>query len=54
VYDKESGVMRMLIVRPRSQHYWIIIAKNVYRPALAGIVSGSACCSCILAGTWAF
>lgn len=36
VYDKESGVMRMLIVAP-FQHYWIIIAKTL-SAALAGIV----------------
>ena len=36
VYDKESGVMRMLIVAPFA-HYWIIIAKTL-SAALAGFV----------------
>jgi ABC-2 type transport system permease protein len=36
VYDKESGVMRMLIIAP-FEHYWIIIAKTL-SAALAGIV----------------
>jgi ABC-2 type transport system permease protein len=39
VYDKESGVMRMLIVAP-FQHYWIIIAKTL-SAALAGIVQAA-------------
>jgi len=36
VYDKESGVMRMLIIAP-FEHYWIIVAKTL-SAALAGIV----------------
>jgi ABC-2 type transport system permease protein len=36
VYDKESGVMRMLIIAPFA-HYWIIIAKTL-SAALAGLV----------------
>lgn len=36
VYDKESGVMRMLIIAPFA-HYWIIIAKTL-SAALAGMV----------------
>lgn len=36
VYDKESGVMRMLIVAPFA-HYWIVIAKML-AAALAAIV----------------
>jgi ABC-2 type transport system permease protein len=36
VYDKESGVMRMLIIAPFA-HYWIIIAKTL-SAALAGTV----------------
>lgn len=36
VYDKESGVMRMLIIAPFA-HYWIIIAKTL-SAALAGII----------------
>jgi len=36
VYDKESGVMRMLIIAPFA-HYWIIIAKTL-SAALAGFV----------------
>ena len=36
VYDKESGVMRMLIIAPFA-HHWIIVAKTL-SAALAGIV----------------
>jgi len=36
VYDKESGVMRMLIIAPFA-HYWIIVAKTL-SAALAGMV----------------
>jgi ABC-2 type transport system permease protein len=36
VYDKESGVMRMLIIAPFA-HHWIIVAKTL-AAALAGIV----------------
>ena len=36
VYDKESGVMRMLIIAPFA-HYWIIVAKTL-SAALAGTV----------------
>ena len=36
VYDKESGVMRMLVVAPFA-HYWIVIAKML-AAALAAIV----------------
>ena len=36
VYDKESGVMRMLIIAPFA-HHWIIVAKTL-SAALAGLV----------------
>ncbi|MET0216734.1 MAG: ABC transporter permease [Burkholderiales bacterium] len=36
VYDKESGVMRMLVIAP-FEHYWIVIAK-VLGAAIAGII----------------
>jgi ABC-2 type transport system permease protein len=36
VYDKESGVMRMMIIAP-FPHYWIIVAKTL-AAALAGIL----------------
>ena len=36
VYDKESGVMRMLVIAPFS-HYWIILARTV-SAAIAGLV----------------
>jgi ABC-2 type transport system permease protein len=36
VYDKESGVMRMLIIAP-FEHYWIVIAKTL-SAALAAII----------------
>jgi ABC-2 type transport system permease protein len=36
VYDKESGVMRMLIIAPFA-HYWIIVAKTL-AAALAGLL----------------
>lgn len=36
VYDKESGVMRMLIIAPFA-HHWIIVAKTL-SAALAGMV----------------
>lgn len=36
VYDKESGVMRMLIIAPFA-HHWIVVAKAI-SAALAGIV----------------
>ena len=39
VYDKESGVMRMLIIAPFA-HHWIIVAKTV-AAALAGIVQAA-------------
>jgi ABC-2 type transport system permease protein len=39
VYDKESGVMRMLIVAPFA-HHWIIVAKTL-SAALAGIVQAA-------------
>jgi len=38
VYDKESGVMRMLIIAPFG-HHWIIVAKTV-AAALAGMIQG--------------
>ena len=38
VYDKESGVMRMLIIAPFG-HHWIIVAKTI-AAALAGIIQG--------------
>lgn len=38
VYDKESGVMRMLIIAPFS-HHWIVVAKTI-SAALAGIIQG--------------
>ncbi len=36
VYDKESGVMRMLVIAPFS-HYWIILARTT-SAAIAGLV----------------
>jgi len=39
VYDKESGVMRMLIVAP-FPHYWIVVAKML-SAALAAILQAS-------------
>jgi ABC-2 type transport system permease protein len=39
VYDKESGVMRMLIIAPFA-HHWIIVAKTV-AAALAGLVQAA-------------
>jgi ABC-2 type transport system permease protein len=39
VYDKESGVMRMLIIAPFA-HHWIIVAKTL-AAALAGIVQAA-------------
>lgn len=36
VYDKESGVMRMLVIAPFS-HYWIILARTL-SSAVAGLV----------------
>ena len=39
VYDKESGVMRMLIIAPFA-HRWIIVAKTL-AAALAGIVQAA-------------
>lgn len=36
VYDKESGVMRMLVIAP-FEHYWIVIAK-VLGAAIAGVI----------------
>jgi ABC-2 type transport system permease protein len=39
VYDKESGVMRMLIIAPFA-HHWIIVAKTL-SAALAGIVQAT-------------
>jgi len=36
VYDKESGVMRMLIIAPVA-HHWIVVAKTL-AAALAGLV----------------
>lgn len=36
VYDKESGVMRMLVIAPFS-HYWIILSRTV-SAAIAGLV----------------
>ncbi|HSS47287.1 MAG TPA: ABC transporter permease [Burkholderiales bacterium] len=36
VYDKESGVMRMLVIAP-FEHYWIVIAKTL-SAALAAII----------------
>ena len=38
VYDKESGVMRMLIIAPFA-HYWIVVAKTI-AAALAGLIQG--------------
>jgi len=32
VYDKESGVMRMLVIAP-IEHYWIVLAKRWARRA---------------------
>jgi ABC-2 type transport system permease protein len=39
VYDKESGVMRMLIIAPFA-HHWIVVAKTA-AAALAGLVQAS-------------
>ncbi len=39
VYDKESGVMRMLIIAPFA-HYWIIVAKTL-SAALAGLMQAA-------------
>jgi ABC-2 type transport system permease protein len=39
VYDKESGVMRMLIIAPIA-HHWIIVAKTA-AAALAGLVQAA-------------
>lgn len=36
VYDKESGVMRMLVIAPFA-HYWIILARTI-SAAIAGLV----------------
>lgn len=36
VYDKESGVMRMLVIAP-FEHYWIVVAK-ILSAALAAII----------------
>lgn len=36
VYDKESGVMRMLVIAP-FEHYWIVLAKTL-SAALAAII----------------
>jgi ABC-2 type transport system permease protein len=36
VYDKESGVMRMLIIAPVA-HHWIVVAKTL-AAALAGLI----------------
>jgi ABC-2 type transport system permease protein len=39
VYDKESGVMRMLIIAPFA-HHWIVVAKTV-AAALAGLIQAA-------------
>jgi len=39
VYDKESGVMRMLIIAPFA-HYWIVVGKTI-AAALAGLIQGA-------------
>jgi len=39
VYDKESGVMRMLIIAPFA-HHWIVVAKTI-AAALAGLIQAA-------------
>jgi len=39
VYDKESGVMRMLIIAP-FPHHWIVVAKTI-AAALAGLIQAA-------------
>jgi ABC-2 type transport system permease protein len=39
VYDKESGVMRMLIIAPFA-HHWIVVAKTL-AAALAGLIQAA-------------